>query len=526
MEQNAEQIKEWLLEAYRECPRHPLGVLFSDLGSAMKKLCPEFHADNYGGSGLRSQVQNFPADFRIIEDRSLTVPRFFVEQVDSASEPESRPQGCRKRGVICDLREDRGFGFIAEDDPPSDLEKGRRMFRFRNVPEPELRQIKMRYAHSDQPIPVTYSLCPSANIANLSDLADQVKMSDVSDATRARMALKLRNWCFFQDQEGMLRQLASSEYTLPEDWGHEDGPQPYPILWNYLQYTFKKLQTERLDALEAALQSGASHETYDTVHTGVLYSPDFKLAAFNTGLVNNYYEPVIAVFEANDPYPYPPYKFRGFCIRGEKLLGKEVQARIFGELDRAKYFNQVSDCVYLDPSAEVQADWDHIILDGIRRGRFPDEFILDNCARALRALNITHDLLTQDDLERIERFIREEELPKTFNNIKGRIETALKLALKRVTWNFKTVSPVWYPKAKYPTLLVPLALVDDRTPDAALVVEQIQQQDGNGHTHINYTAHTIYTLKIAYNNSRLITKPDSDWLVPQWQTRGDENQED
>ena len=54
-------------------------------------------------------------------------------------------------------------------------------------------------------------------------------------------------------------------------------------------------------------------------------------------------------------------------------------------------------------------------------------------------------------------------------------------------------------------MLLPLALVDEDTIDVALVLEATDSGA--------YIAHTILTLKMAYTNARLITRPDSDWLT-------------
>lgn len=53
--------------------------------------------------------------------------------------------------------------------------------------------------------------------------------------------------------------------------------------------------------------------------------------------------------------------------------------------------------------------------------------------------------------------------------------------------------------------LLPLALMDDDKVDLALVVSRYES--GNG-----YQGETVLTLDMAYKNSRLITRPDSDWL--------------
>ena len=48
-------------------------------------------------------------------------------------------------------------------------------------------------------------------------------------------------------------------------------------------------------------------------------------------------------------------------------------------------------------------------------------------------------------------------------------------------------------------------IVDDEIVDIALVVEKTKSG--------NYIGHTILPLNWAYNNARLVARPDSDWLV-------------
>jgi len=55
-------------------------------------------------------------------------------------------------------------------------------------------------------------------------------------------------------------------------------------------------------------------------------------------------------------------------------------------------------------------------------------------------------------------------------------------------------------------LLLPLFMTSETTPDAALVLANINN---------SYRASTILTLRMAYNNARLIVKPSSYWLSPQ-----------
>ena len=94
---------------------------------------------------------------------------------------------------------------------------------------------------------------------------------------------------------------------------------------------------------------------------------------------------------------------------------------------------------------------------------------------------------------------------KTLRAIKNRFEDSLKLALKKVTWNYKTAIPMYYPRTNKLSLLLPLSLIDDDQIDLALVTEKLDSG--------NYKGHTILPLEWAYSNARLVTRPDSDWLV-------------
>lgn len=52
-------------------------------------------------------------------------------------------------------------------------------------------------------------------------------------------------------------------------------------------------------------------------------------------------------------------------------------------------------------------------------------------------------------------------------------------------------------------LLLPLCLMSDDKPDVAIAVTKKDN---------SYQGHTCITLDMAYNNARLIAKPESNWL--------------
>jgi hypothetical protein len=94
-----------------------------------------------------------------------------------------------------------------------------------------------------------------------------------------------------------------------------------------------------------------------------------------------------------------------------------------------------------------------------------------------------------------------------YRRIMNRVRDALDLCVKRVSWNFKTAVPQYYPPAKKLQLLLPLCLVQDDMVDLALAVERTVSG--------NYLAYTVLPLDWAYKNARLICRPDSDWLAPE-----------
>ena len=76
---------------------------------------------------------------------------------------------------------------------------------------------------------------------------------------------------------------------------------------------------------------------------------------------------------------------------------------------------------------------------------------------------------------------------------------------KRVRTNYKIAVPQYYDGKIQ--LLLPLCLTaGSPNPDLALVVHKLNDN--------TYTARTCLTLKMAYNNARLIVKPQSNWLKP------------
>lgn len=108
----------------------------------------------------------------------------------------------------------------------------------------------------------------------------------------------------------------------------------------------------------------------------------------------------------------------------------------------------------------------HILDDDRNKNRLPEEFL--NSANMVTILN-------------------------------GAIDTMK----KRVSSNYKLAIPQYYDGKIQ--LLLPLCLLSDNKPDIAIAVTK---------TETCYQGHTCLTLDMAYNNARLIAKPESNWLNP------------
>lgn len=253
------------------------------------------------------------------------------------------------------------------------------------------------------------------------------------------------SFAFFPNYNGAIRFLAE-DLAASEQWDYSDmREKAYPILKNYLEFTFKKLKQEGK----------------------VAYSRDNKFACFNTGLVTNNLEDIFAYFEE---YRYPtkestpPFCFKAFLKESDNNILRNFSGSI---PDVANFFDKPELLVF-NPKCKLIPDIDHIIQDNI--SRFP-----------------TH-LQSAGDGE-----------------VRRQLMGAIDEVRKRVRTNYKIAVPQYY-NGKI-QLLLPLCLTaGSPNPDLALVVHKL---DGD-----TYTARTCLTLKMAYNNARLIVKPQSNWLKP------------
>lgn len=180
----------------------------------------------------------------------------------------------------------------------------------------------------------------------------------------------------------------------------------------------------------------------------------------NTGLFTPYYEPIYIYAEKNLSDSKQDWWFKSFSTSYD--LGNLGITEL---PERANYFQDPSQLVF-DVNCKINLQFKHIYDDEDNRNRIPKEIV--------NSKNI-HSIF------------------------KGAIDTMV----KKVTANYKIAVPQYF-NGKI-QLLLPLCLVDESIPDLALVVTKVNNV---------YQGHTCLTMEMAYNNARLIAKPESNWLVP------------
>ena len=199
----------------------------------------------------------------------------------------------------------------------------------------------------------------------------------------------------------------------------------------------------------------------------IAFTTDNKYACFNTGLVTENLEDIFAFFEE---YKSPkkglttPFFFKAFLKKSDNNILRNFSHSI---PDVANFFDK-PELLIFNPKCDLIPDLDHIIGDNL--GRFPMH------------------LQGADDAE-----------------LRRQLVGAIDEVKKKVRSNYKIAVPQYYDSKIQ--LLLPLCLTSGSpNPDLALVIHKLNDT--------TYTARTCLTLKIAYNNARLIVKPQSNWLKP------------
>ncbi len=290
--------------------------------------------------------------------------------------------------------------------------------------------------------------------------------------------------------------------ALKERWYYDEKfEKSKPILRSYLSYTFERLQYEDAKERQKAKEEGRQPR--------LKILQNDKNAIFNTGLVNNIYDPIYAIFKRNGGQKTitQPWIFVAFDTANSYHQG--IFATFRDRPRRAEYFTSSADLYYDLNANRPTLNWAHIIRDNIerlpigyvKRGATPGFKFDENPEAKPYAQRKAY-------YEKLANAIYKDDEWLQF--LTTRFSNALDVALSRVAWNYKTAIPVYYASDHKLSLLLPLALEKNDVIDVALVCEHIVNKESGAN---NYVGRTIFTLQMAYNNARLITRPDSDWLM-------------
>ena len=260
-------------------------------------------------------------------------------------------------------------------------------------------------------------------------------------------------------------------------------PGTNPLLKNFLTLTFERLQYE------------------DTVgRNDPRYEPKIlvegRFATFNTGLCDPYNEPIYALFKQNERLSDSrPWTFMAFV--GSRAMGQFDMTGKFGARlpQPAHYYNSTAELTFDVRRDIVVPNLDHYID---HCNRLPFDFL-----RYFGPQNFDYDRQrTREFYEELAEAIKSD--PFVLSRIRTQIESAIDEAKGLLRWNYRRAIPIYYPKAKSISLLLPLFLGNASKPNVALVMTATPSGD--------YVATTIYTLGMAYAGARLLCGPENEWL--------------
>lgn len=232
----------------------------------------------------------------------------------------------------------------------------------------------------------------------------------------------------------------------------ENWGQGNAVLANYLRYLFKKIASEYNE--HNAADQGAARDR-------ILYLRE-DCACFNTGLYTERYEDIYCLFEPNQREDRQPWYLAGFYKKSSpRLEAVDVLP------ERARFFDDPANLIY-DYRLEIRPNIDHILGDERNLERIPEELRKPECRLLLRRAFVG----------------------------------AVAEAEQRVAANYMLAVPQYF--NGHIQLLLPLSLIGEE-PELALA---LQREDGY------YSARTCLTLEMAYNNARLIARPEASWVLP------------
>ncbi len=273
---------------------------------------------------------------------------------------------------------------------------------------------------------------------------------------------------------------ALAQKAMQENWKWSGANSVYdqPILKSYLEFTYYRLLDE-----DAKIEDEEKKKIVR--YNGKVY--------FNSGLLDRNFRQIIIV--AEETVVEKSYPVVGTC-RWELLCNlcayshsEQEIARVFHPSELPALATYFSDCsqVVFDARHSIQMNDNHIFEDGVARGRLPKY---------------------QAEYERVKGNEAEKDL--LLARIARDFDSACERAKLMAERNYKLAVPQFWKETGEIQFLLPIYLgerEEAESPQCALVLSL----DKSGRRPY-YRGETILTLDMAYNNTRLIAKPDVFWL--------------
>lgn len=243
--------------------------------------------------------------------------------------------------------------------------------------------------------------------------------------------------------------------AMPEKWRYEnyESPIDLPILRSYIEHTYYRLKEENK----------------------VLRSHRQNTVLFNLGLLERqflrdiYIEADMKTLHISEELEIPVLE------KPRLVFEEDHQVRNYsGAPQLPEYFTRMDQVVF-NPDLEIHLRWTHIFEERATE-RMPKNLIGEN----------------------------QEKRQEVVRNFRGNAEILRKLARR----NYKMVVPQYYNGQIQFLLPVYLGTTFEGTPDFALVLSLDTESDPPV-----YVATTILTVEMAYQNARLLAKPETPWLI-------------
>ena len=289
--------------------------------------------------------------------------------------------------------------------------------------------------------------------------------------------------------------------AMEETWDFRDD-RSNSILANYIQYTVARLL--RIEDIKAHATGRARNAISARMGKPVVYDAKKTVAVLNTGLYTKQYKQLVLVFSRSDTrskWIYRSVEQLGSYRLRELKIDERPSAPVYW--DDAKELLYPFDYNKSATEQRPEINMDHIMN---RIERLPALFVKRAISSALygdEQADVLCAMVDRGDYHILKQECRK--YPEIAEEMELLIKAEMERALECQNLNFRYIVPTFYPTMEKLCFLMPLRLCSRQTPDTALVISV----DGE-----RKYGRTIMTMDMAYRDSRLLCKPEAEWLNP------------